>query len=65
MAKHNKSKQLVKRLIEKDKSQEKGNVTFRMPKELIENFKEACASQGLSANAVTEELFKQFIEDLK
>jgi predicted DNA binding CopG/RHH family protein len=65
MGKLNKGKALVKKLSEQEKTSTKVNITFRMPGPLIEGFKKTCKSQGLSANAVAEELFKQFIEDVK
>ena len=64
MRKANKGKQIIKKLKEESAGQEKTNITFRMPRGLIQEFKDACAGEGVSANSVAEELFRQFISDV-
>tara|TARA_B100001248_G_scaffold165189_1_gene124912 strand:+ start:6224 stop:6418 length:195 start_codon:yes stop_codon:yes gene_type:complete len=59
-----KGRQIVKALKEKSKTEEKTNITFRMPRQLIEEFKAACSKEGVSANSVAEELIKGFVSDV-
>jgi hypothetical protein len=65
MAKLNKGRQLVIQFKSKESEEEKTNLTFRMPRKLIKEFKDTCKGQELSANTVAEELFRQFYADLK
>lgn len=60
-----KSRDVVKSIKERESKSESQNITFRLPKDLAENFKKICDSQDVSANAVINELIRGFVEDYK
>lgn len=57
------SREVLRRVKSKGKP-ERANVTFRMPIELMEEFKKACSKQGVTPTAVLEELILSFLQDL-
>ncbi|MBX2996330.1 MAG: hypothetical protein KF681_16005 [Bdellovibrionaceae bacterium] len=57
------AKEILKRIRSKEKP-EKANVTFRLSTNLMDNFKKACAKQGVTPTAVLEEMIQSFLQSL-
>ena len=49
---------LLKKIKERKRADEKGNFTFHLPKRLMEGFKAKCEKEGVSMSEVLEELVK-------
>ena len=58
-----KKKSYKDRILERASSEEKRNVTFRLPSELIEEFKESCEDNDLTMNRVIEEMIREYLEE--
>ena len=59
-----KSKEIIKTIKESEGKNASVNMTFRIHKDLAEDFKKLCNKQGVTANSVIIELMKNFIGDL-
>ena len=57
------SKEIVKRIKERQKTDQKSNVTFRLNNLLMDAFRKKCERGDISMNAAVEELVRQFIEE--
>ncbi|WP_413289301.1 hypothetical protein [Bdellovibrio sp. HCB337] len=57
------SKHIVKALKEKEKSEEKANITFRLNVDLLNSFREKCKKEDVSMASVIEMLLKDFIDN--
>ena len=64
MGKEMDMKGLVERLKEGERG-EKENVTFRLSKSVISDFKAACTKQGVKPGATIEELMLLFTKNVK
>lgn len=58
-----KSKEIVKSIKEKELKNESVNMTFRLPKNLADDFKKSCIKQDVTANSVIVELVRSFLEN--
>ncbi len=54
-------KAIIKRIKTQEIESEKGNITYRLTKTVVENFKRACEKQGVGQGRVIEEFMKDFI----
>ncbi|MBN8537373.1 MAG: hypothetical protein J0M15_10000 [Deltaproteobacteria bacterium] len=59
------TRSILKKLRADDEHSESANITFRLPKELLAEFKSACEKENVKPNAVALELIKQFVEGIK
>ena len=58
----------IRDIVEKLKAVERGakeNITFRLSKSVISDFKKACDKQGVKSGATVEELMLLFIKNTK
>ena len=61
MAKAADPKAIIKRIKSQDLESEKGNITYRLTKAVVEEFKKACEKQGVVQGRVIEEFMKDFV----
>lgn len=55
----NKYREDINRALKKDQMR---NVTFRLPVEIIDDFKRECEENGFKMNQVIQQLMKKYIE---
>jgi uncharacterized protein (DUF4415 family) len=55
------TKEVIKKIKEKREADKKGNVTFRLPANLMDNFRKACEKNEVSMTEALEELIQGFI----
>lgn len=61
MAKTADPKAIIKRIKAQNLENEKSNVTYRLTKAVVEEFKRACEKQGVGQGRVLEEFMRDFI----
>lgn len=54
-------KEINKKIKEERESQKKANVTFRLPANLMDNFRDACEKDKVSMTEVLEKMIQNFI----
>ncbi len=61
MAKATDPRAIVKRIKAQDLGSEKANVTYRLTKVVVDEFKKACEKQGVGQGRVLEEFMRDFV----
>ena len=57
------SKGIVKNLKDRERQDQKANITFRLNKVMIDRFREKCVREKVSMASVMELLMKEFVEN--
>lgn len=55
------AKEVIKSIKEKREADKKSNVTFRLPANLMDNFRQACEKHKVSMTEVLEEIIQDYI----
>ncbi len=59
------AKSIVKRIKDREVGSEKANITYRLTRSVVENFKAACEKEDVVPGQVLEEFMKDFIDQVR
>ena len=63
MKKKRTSKEVLHRVVERKKGEEKINITFRLTRAVVDAFRNKCEKNSVAMAPVIEEMLRDFIEN--